>query len=185
MADGGLRAIFLEQRPALARLLVARLGNRDDAEYALQDLWVRIDQIGDRPVAQPAAFLYRVANNLATDRRIAGARRSARDAAWLNAQPGADDCPDAERVLVAQGELRMIEAVIADMPERMAAVLRLYRVEQRPQRAIADDLGITVSGVEKLLQRAYRILHTRLAQSAADRDDAHRHDTGRGLSREP
>ncbi|RTL14198.1 MAG: RNA polymerase sigma factor, partial [Sphingomonadaceae bacterium] len=32
------------------------------------------------------------------------------------------------------------------------------------QRAIADELGISVSGVEKLLQRAYRILHTRVAE---------------------
>ena len=77
-ADGGLRAVFLAQRAMLLRLFVARLGSREEAEDALHDLWLRLDQIGTTPIAQPAAFLFRVASNLATDRRIAGARRDAR-----------------------------------------------------------------------------------------------------------
>ena len=81
MADAGLRAIFLEQRAMLLRLLTARLGSREDAEDALQDMWLRVEQLADQPVAQPAAFLYRVATNLATDRRIAASRRGARDTA--------------------------------------------------------------------------------------------------------
>lgn len=170
----------MEQRPMLLRLLAARLGSRDDAEDALQDMWLRLDQIADRPIAQPAAFLYRVANNLATDRRIAGARRAARDAAWLDEQATADDHPDAERLLVARDDLRAVESTIADMPERMAAALRLYRVEGRSQRTIAEELGISVSGVEKLLQRAYRIIHARVAQLAVDVAVPHRHEGGRG-----
>ncbi|WP_447410685.1 sigma factor, partial [Clostridium perfringens] len=74
MADDGLRGIFLEQRAALLRMLTARLGNRDDAEDVLQDMWLRLDGLSDGPVAQPAAFLYRIAANLATDRRIAASR---------------------------------------------------------------------------------------------------------------
>lgn len=108
-ADGGLRAVFLAQRAMLLRLFVARLGSREEAEDALHDLWLRLDQIGTTPIAQPAAFLFRVASNLATDRRIAGARRDARDGAWLASQPAADDMPDAERALVARDALRVVE----------------------------------------------------------------------------
>lgn len=180
MGEAGLRAIFLEQRTMLARLLTARLGSRDEAEDALQDMWLRIDQLADQPIAQPVAFLCRVASNLATDRRIAAARRGAREAAWLEDQPAADDLPDAERTLVMRDQLRAIEAAIAAMPERMATALRLYRIENRPQRAIAEELGISVSGVEKLLQRAYRIIHAQANAIAADMPVAHRHDDGRG-----
>lgn len=183
MADGGLRAIFLEQRAMLLRLLTARLGSRDDAEDALQDMWMRLDQLADQPIAQPAAFLYRVASNMATDRRIAGARRGARDALWLDHQPTADDLPGAERALVARDELRRIQATIDAMPERMATALRLYRIENRPQRAIAEQLGISVSGVEKLLQRAYRIIHAHHDPVAAGLPAAHRHDGERGNDR--
>lgn len=146
----------------LLRLLVVRLGSRDDAEDVLQDMWLRIDQLSDQPVAQPAAFLYRVAANLATDRRIASGRRVVRDTAWLDYQSGADEVPDAERALIARSELQLVESVIADMPERMATALRLFRIEGQQQRAIAEQLGISVSGVEKLLQRAYRKIHDRL-----------------------
>lgn len=166
MTDGGLKAIFLTQRPMLLRLLIARLGSREEAEDALQDLWLRIDQASDRPIAQPAAFLYRMASNLATDRRIAASRRGARDAGWLDIQPGADEVPDPERVSFARSQWRTVESTIADMPDRMATALRMFRLEEQPQRAIAEHLGISVSGVEKLLQRAYRKIHDQLARSS-------------------
>ena len=146
----------------LLRLLTARLGSREEAEDAYQDLFLRIDALADRPVAQPAAVLYRAAANLATDRRIAAARRGARDAGWLDVQTAADELPDAERAAIARDELAHVQAAIADMPDRMATALRLFRVEGRPQREIADQLGISVSGVEKLLQRALRIIHGRV-----------------------
>ncbi|MES2441516.1 MAG: sigma-70 family RNA polymerase sigma factor [Pseudomonadota bacterium] len=159
MSDQGLKAVFSEVRPMLLRLLVARLGNREDAEDALQDLWFKIDQLGDRPIAQPAAFLYRAAANLATDRRIAGLRRNARETGWLDVQPQGDEYPDAERALIARERLARVEAAMAAMPERMRTALILFRFEGRPQREIAEQLGITVSGVEKLLRRAYRQIH--------------------------
>jgi len=172
--DGGLRAIFLEQQPMLRRLLIARLGNPDDAEDALQDMWLRIDQLAQRPVAQPAAFLYRVAANLATDMRISAGRRAARETAWLDDQPAADEVPNAERVLSARSEWQAVEAAIDDMPDRMATALRMFRIERQPQRAIAERLGISVSGVEKLLQRAYRKLHDHMGDDGEDRGTAHR-----------
>jgi RNA polymerase sigma-70 factor (ECF subfamily) len=158
----------------LLRLLTARLASSDDAEEVLQDMWLRIDQLSDRPIAQPAAFLYRVAANLATDRRIASNRRIAREAAWLRHQPDAGELPDAERVLVARSEWRRIEGALDDMPERMATALRLFRIEGQPQRVIAERLGISVSGVEKLLQRAYRKIHDRSEQAGEDSGGAHR-----------
>lgn len=169
MAESGLKAVFLQNRAALLRLLVARLG-ADEAEDALQDMWLRIDQLAGAPVAQPAAFLFRIAANLATDRRIAAQRRGGREGAWLEVQPGADEHPDAERTLIARDRLRAMEQVIADMPERMREALRMFRFEERPQREIAAELGITVSGVEKLLRRAYQ----QISEAGADTGDPHR-----------
>ena len=183
MGDDGLKAVFLAQRPMLLRLLAARLGNRDDAEDALQDMWLRIDQLAEQPIAQPAAFLFRVAANLATDRRIAAGRRGSRDAGWMETQPGAEEVPDAERTLVARREWQVVEETIAEMPERMATALRLFRIEERPQRAIAEQLGITVSGVEKLLQRAYRKIQERLDSGGAGSAGLHRLDHERGSDR--
>ncbi len=181
----GLRQVFLDRRPMLLRLLTARLGNADDAEDALQDMWIKLDtlaaQPGSGPIADPAAFLYRMASNQASDRRIAGARRTVRDDAWQGVQPDASEQPDVERALIARDRLRALEATIAQMPERMQTALRLFRIEERSQRAIASELGITVSGVEKLLKRAYLQInaardaetllpHRRNIEGGSDRD---------------
>lgn len=157
--ESGLKAVFLAERPMLARLLAARLGGTADAEDALQDMWLKLDQIVDRPVADPAAYLFRMAANLAADRRLSSARRGARDSGWMEAQSDADDIPDMERVLIARERLRQVQAALATLPERTQRAFRMFRLEGRPQREIAHELGISVSGVEKLLQRAYRQIH--------------------------
>ena len=154
-AESGLKAVFLAQRPMLLRLVAARLGSANEAEDVLQDMWFKLERPVAQPVAEPSGYLYRMAVNLAADRRIASARRQARDATWIDTQPDDRDIPDAARDLVGRERLAHIEAAIAEMPERMREALRLFRIERWSQRAIADQLGISVSGVEKLLQRAY------------------------------
>lgn len=178
VSDAGLKAVFLVERPMLLRLLTARLGNPADAEDALQDMWMKLDQnaasLHGQPIAQPAAYLYRMASNLAADRRIATSRTVARDTAWLDAQPVAEAHPDAERTLLARERLARIEAALAAMPPRMRDALRLFRVEGVPQKQIAERLGMTVSGVEKLLRRAVREIHTHKIADEADLHDRYR-----------
>ncbi len=176
MAEGGLTAIFLARRPMLLRLFTARLGSRDEAEELLQDMWVKLDALSNHPVADPAAFLFRVAANLATDKRIASGRRVARDTAWMEHRPAAKDLPDAERALIARDEWRVVESALNGMPERMATALRLSRIEGKPQRAIAEELGISVSGVEKLLQRAHRKIYDQFNRSDVASGVPHRLD---------
>jgi RNA polymerase sigma factor (sigma-70 family) len=155
----GLAAAYLEQRPVLLRLLSARLGSASEAEDALQDLWLKIEVGNTGPIDHPAAYLFRMANNLATDRRVSAARRGALEAAWDDVQPQAREYPDSERWLLSRDALAQAEARIATMPERMQAAYRLFRIEQVPQREIATRLGVSVSAVEKLLHRAYLHLH--------------------------
>ena len=173
MSDSGLKAVFLEERPMLMRLLVARLRSREEAEDALQDLWLKLDQLVTKPVAQPAAYLYRMAANLAADRRISAARGGARDTAWLGVQPEAKELPDIERTLIARERLAQIEATLGAMPDRMQTAFRMFRIEGLPQKQISARLGISVSGVEKLLQRAYRQIYD--AGSASGEDSGKRH----------
>ena len=163
------------------RLLVARLGSREEAEDVAQEMWLKIDQLAPKPVAQPAAYLFRMATNLASDRRISAARGGARDSAWRETQPSAEDLPDAERAMLARERLTHVEAALAARPERMRAALHLYRLEELPQKQIADNLGMTLSGVEKLLRRAVRQLHdTGRSETMADSDERCRLESEQG-----
>ena len=164
--QGELAAAFIANRPMLLRLLTARLGSPAEAEDALQEMWLRVDRLGAAPIEQPGSFLFRMAANLATDLRIAASRRGARDTGWLDVQPGAAEFADPERAALGRDELARAQAVIAAMPERMRTALTMFRLEEESQRTIATTLGITISGVEKLLRRAYAQLH---AAAGADR----------------
>ena len=82
MAAPGLVAAYREQRAQLLRLLAARLGSAADAEDALQDLWLRVAANPQPELINPAAYLMRMANNLATDRRIAAQRRAVLETDW-------------------------------------------------------------------------------------------------------
>ena len=115
-----------------------------------------------------------MAANLAADRRIATTRAGVRDTAWLDAQPGAEEQPTAERALLGRERLARIEAALAAMPPRMSAALRQYRVEGVPQKQIAERLGMTVSGIEKLLRRAAKEIHLHEVAEEAESIDPHR-----------
>lgn len=174
MTESGLKAVFLKERPMLMRLLVARLGGREEAEDALQDMWLKLDQLTAKPIAQPAAYLYRMASNLASDRRLSAARSNARDTAWRDAQPAAEELPGIERALIARERLTRIDATLAAMPERMRLAFRMFRIDEISQKEISERLGITVSGVEKLLKRAYRQIYDEAPSAGEGGQDRHR-----------
>ncbi|MDB5713290.1 MAG: sigma-70 family polymerase sigma factor [Sphingomonadales bacterium] len=158
----------------LLRLLAARLGTREDAEDAAQELWLKLADLTASPIAHPAAYLYRMAANLASDRRASATSSTARDRAWLEVQPGAQELPDAERALIARERLGQITATLDAMPDRMSAAFQMFRIEGQSQKKIAAALGISVSGVEKLLQRAYRLIHDAGIDFAEENEAPHR-----------
>src|ERR1700710_264614 len=159
---GGLvRAALLEHRPALLRYFIARRVPPDEAEDILQDLVVKLASHASGPVAEPRAYLYRMGENLLFDRARSEGRRRGREKAWVAAQAGAtleaDDRPSPEQALIARERLALVSAALAALPERTVQVFRRYRIEGVPQRQIAAELGISLSAVEKHLQKAYQI----------------------------
>lgn len=159
MSGSGILAVYLQERAKLARLLVARLGNQEETEDILQELWLKLNSTSLGPIAEPRAYLFRMANNLAIDRRRNAAWRAAREAEWVGSQPNAGDLPDAAESLIARERLAHVQAAIAALPDREALAFRLYRLEGKPQKVIAAEMGISLSLVEKLLQHAYRAIH--------------------------
>lgn len=159
LTESGLRAVFLRERATLLRFLVVRLGSIDEAEDALQDAWLKLDGPAFGPVANPVAYLFRMAHNVALDRRRTALSRSIRDAHWHDAQPTALELPDAEATLLARQRLRDVEAALAALPENVSRAFRMFRLEGLAQKQIAQAMGVSLNVVEKLLQRAYRQIH--------------------------
>ena len=158
---GGLAAVFLANRAALLRYLRAR-GAGDASEDLLQELWLKAESGASGPIADPLAYLYRIASNLLLDWRRAETRRERRETDWANpgrhAPAEGSDVDSGERGAIARDEIRLAEEALAGLGERTETIFRRFRLEGASQRDIAAEMGISVSAVEKHLRKAYRAL---------------------------
>ena len=181
MTDGGLALLFGELRPALARYLMARGASPDEAEDILQDIHMKLlaDHIG--PVSQARAYLYSMTNNHFLMHRRSAGRRLRREEDWVGINGGrdgdVDERPSVETELIAREQLAILQRVLDDLPERSRIIFRRFRIDGEPQRRIADELGISVSAVEKHLARAYEAITAARLRWDEDRPDR-RHLTG-------
>ncbi|HEY0412632.1 MAG TPA: sigma-70 family RNA polymerase sigma factor [Allosphingosinicella sp.] len=151
---------MLESRPALLRFLAARRVAPEDAEDLLQELYLKILRRPGGPVLDPCAYLYRALDHMIVDRRRGQSRRAAREDSWgeVESGDGNDPGPSPETVVAARSRLAAVQEALSVLPERTVLILRRFRLEDVGQKDIAAELGISVSAVEKHLQRAYRAL---------------------------
>jgi len=170
MATSGLGAVFMANRTSLLRFLRAR-GAGDDCEDILQDLWIKLSAVSAQgPIADPLGYLYRMADNLMHDRFRAASRRGRRERVWSDVQEDDDQLyasPMAERVLIARDQLRQLEEALDTLGDRSRLIFRRFRIDGVSQAEIAREEGISLSAVEKHLQRAYRVI---MATSSDDAD---------------
>ncbi|HZC96236.1 MAG TPA: RNA polymerase sigma factor [Bradyrhizobium sp.] len=149
-----LRSLLLAEYIDLDRRLARRLGSAEFASEVLHETYLRleaIDEIGQ--LRSPKAYLFRIALNIANDRRRSENRRLTVDEVD-NILDIPDDQPDAARVIEDRSEVRLLRLAIAELPERRRRVLMLSRIDDLPNREIARLLGVTVRTVETDLKQA-------------------------------
>jgi RNA polymerase sigma-70 factor (ECF subfamily) len=149
-----LRDLLLADYIGLDQRLTRRLGSADLASDVLQETYLRLETMNDvGPVRRPKAYLFRIALNIANDRRRAESRHLTVDEVdSLLDIP--DDRPDAARVIEDRSEMNLLRRAIAELPERRRRVLLLSRVDGLPHSDIAKRFGVTVRTVETDLKQA-------------------------------
>ena len=130
------------------------LPSTPDAEDAAQAVFVRVWQKGAggwRRIQNPRDFFFMAGRNEAVSR--------SRSRLSLSHPPGDLTCTrNAPDEGAAASELfRIAEDIIADLPPRCAAVMRLVALKGYTQKESADRLGISVKAVEKQLERGRRL----------------------------
>jgi len=149
-----LRELLLADYSGIDQRLTRRLGSADLASDVLQETYLRIEAMSDVGAIQsPKAYLFRIALNIANDRRRAESRRlTAGEIDCLLDIP--DDRPNPERQAQDRSEVSQLKRAIAELPERRRVVLTLSRIDGLPHREIAARLGVTVRTVETDLKQA-------------------------------
>lgn len=148
-----LRQVLLDGYDGFVRKLAHRLQSVDRAHDAIQDTFVKLETGPDvGPVAKPAAFIMRVATNIAIDRRRSEDRRlSATEIDALIDLPDAAPSPADEAE--GRSELAAFTRALADLPERRRAILTAS-LDQTPRREIAKTFGVSERTIDFELKRA-------------------------------
>ena len=152
----GLEAAYLDHRAELLRFLRAR-GAGEAAEDILQDIWLRIAKPRSGPVDNPKAYLFRTANMSMIDRYRSQTQAARRELDWSETQPGGSE-PSPENSVAASQEVAKVLALVDRLGARTAAVLRRHRIDGLSQKQVADEMGVSLSTVERDLRTAYRAM---------------------------
>lgn len=133
-------------------------GETDEVEDRFHDTWIKLGRVEPKgPIRDPLPYIYKVADNVVLDARKMRQRREKRDEAY-GQTASEQNSASGEQSMSAQVELREVETALEGLSPRTLMVFRRARIEGYTQREIAAELGISVSGVEKHLLKAYALI---------------------------
>lgn len=149
-------AIYLAHRDELLNYADSIVRDRASAEDLVQEAWLRFSSATAKAtqIGHPTSYLYSIVRNLARDWLRRTSASPALPATTETMEAVASDTPSAERVLYYRDELRVFDAVLAELPERTQRALILYRYEKWTLQEIADELGVSVQRVHSLVKQA-------------------------------
>jgi RNA polymerase sigma-70 factor (ECF subfamily) len=160
-----LRSVLAADYGGLFKRLTRRLGSAELAGEALQETFLRVERVSDATlVHSPNDFLFRIALNVATDRRRVERRHLSLDAvdALLNIP---DDTPDASTIVEGRQEIEALDRALAELPSRSRQVFMAAVVKKMPDHEIATLLGVSVRTVEIDLKNALKHCAERLGRT--------------------
>ena len=144
-----------------------------DVDDVVQEGYFRIMQMSSvAHVAEPRAFLVRMARNLVTDRLRRDAVVSIEAMANLEDLQAADATPGPEQVAMARAELKWVLGLIAELPDRCKEVFRARRIFGLSQKEAASSLGVTEKAVEYELMKGMELISDRIARFGVQQDGA-------------
>jgi RNA polymerase sigma-70 factor (ECF subfamily) len=161
--------LYGEKRANLVRVFAARLRSVAEAEDLVQDLFLKVQALGELEVeGDGSALLFRMANNLMLDRLRSQARAGARDENWrglqtttLGDQPVAD-APSAEDVVAGRQRLDVMMATLETLPTQVAKAFTLHKLDGLSHAETAVAMGVSRSAIEKHVSAALKALMAKL-----------------------
>lgn len=144
-----IAALMESERPHLLRYACYRLGNADDAEDAVQDIFLQLhtkkQDAGGHPQANLRSYLYRSLSNFCTDRLR---RRQTRQFVPIEQATHVSE----EKAENFEQEFQLISTLLAGIPEEQAEVIRLRIHGNNSFSDIAAILDIPVTTAKSRFQ---------------------------------
>jgi RNA polymerase sigma factor (sigma-70 family) len=143
-----LDPLYRELHLPLLRFAEGLLGNRSDAEEAVQDAFVALARTGH--VDEPRAWLFRVTRNSAVS--VIRRRRGSVSLETVAAEP--------HRTADLSSEIGVLRVALATLPERNRSALLLRELSGMSYREIAGTIDVSEANVKVLIFRARQALQS-------------------------
>ena len=159
-SDAAARAdAFARQAAAMRGPLAAyfrrRIRNASEVEDLVQEVFLRLTVRGTPDHADHAsAYIFQIAASVLADRYRRRTVRRADEHVPLDPDLRGEQDFDAARIYAGKQALNAAAAALMTMPERTRTIFLLRRIDGLRHQAIAKQLGLSVSAVEKHMVRA-------------------------------
>jgi len=154
-------ALYASENGRLRRKLARMIGDPVMAADLVHDVFLRLWKRDQGVDGSAAAYLTRSAHNAAID-YIRSERIRVSFVTGTVPEQHATGVPLPSASVEARDDLRRIDEVIRQLPERTRHVFLLYRVHGHTYAEIAGALDIAIGSVEKHLTRALRQIRSAL-----------------------
>lgn len=148
--NSGVYDVYITCERSLKRFLGRFLYRKEDIDDMAQEAFLRAYKATEgRDIEFPKAYLFRVAKNLALKEL---GRKSKQMTDYLEESLVEDETNASdllEEHLVAEQKINLYFDAIAELPPQCRRVFLMRKVQALPHLAIANELGISKSAVEK------------------------------------
>lgn len=154
----------IESRGWLRRVVPPGL----EVDDVIQEAYTILASLADvSRIANPKAYFYQVIKSLMSEyrRRLSVATGGA--AGKANALPEPQEGLTPERILSGRQELESLYRAIVRLPEPSRTIFVMRKIDNLPQKIIAERLRISENVVEKQIARGLRIILRQLKSDGA------------------
>lgn len=163
-------SLYILPQEQKVRAALRRLGVLDnDIDDLVQDAYCRLATLRDvDSIEQPGAYFMQIVKNAWRDSlrhaRVVRLEAFTESAALI---VGNDDA-GLEAAIFAREELKLVEKLMAMLPDRCRTIFRMKRVDGLSQREIARLLSVSENVVENDVQKALRLIQRGLRDFAPE-----------------
>jgi RNA polymerase sigma factor (sigma-70 family) len=162
-----LLSVFHSHYEDLRRFILRKCGSVTLAAEITQELYIRLRQIIPSPrLAEPRAYLFRIADHLVVDQLRRQQRHAQRHTHLLDSEL-ISSAPDPATIVESRQHMEILQQAILELPNRCREVFLLHKGAGKSYSVIAAELEISIRTVEHHIAKA--MLHCRSRLRAAGR----------------
>ncbi|MFT0211531.1 sigma-70 family RNA polymerase sigma factor [Pseudomonas sp. F1_0610] len=148
-STASLLAIYYVQRERLLKYVIRLLGDGEQAQDIIQDMWLKLAQSQKSKIASPSSYLFRMAHNLVIDHlRTHKLSINKLEEFYLLSIQQSTLTSDS---LTLDERQQILHKMLDSQPKRLQQIFCLYYKQGYTMVQVADVAGISLGQVHRLL----------------------------------